>query len=830
MSPVTPLSPESLTHRCTLDFLEFNTTADLPDRGDFIGQQRAVKALELGVSIQRQGYNIFALGQSGTGKHTLIRRLVEDRAKGETPPSDWCYVNNFDQPYMPRALRLPAGMGKELQRDMERLVEDLRTGLSSAFESEEYQNRRRVLEQEFNERQQESLKTLQDKAKGRGIALLRTPSGLAFAPLRNGDVLPPEEFQKLPEEEQQRVQQEVEALQGELQKALLQVPRWEREFRSRLRELHDDVTAVVVIDVLDDLQAKYQGQPAVLDYLQAVQHDIGDHLGDFLDDGEEKSKEDTPEVPIPESFKKSPGLRRYQVNVLVAAGDATGAPVIYESNPSYLNLVGRVEQMAMMGALITDFTLIKPGVLHRANGGYLILDALKVLSSPYAWEGLKRALQFRQIRIESPTQMLSMTSTITLDPEPIELAIKVILMGDRQIYYLLAQQDPDFLELFKIAADFDDEFVRDEETTREYAHLIATIVRREELHPFDRSAVCRVIEHASRLVEDSERVTARMQSIVDVLQEADHWAQAAGATTVTAAHVQQALDAQVYRSDRVRQRMQEETLRGTIMLDTRGSQIGQINGLSVISMGTFEFGRPSRITATVHLGKGDVLNIEREVELSGPFHNKGVLILAGYLRSRYATEGPFALDASLVFEQSYGGVDGDSASSTELYALLSAISRTPIQQSLAVTGSVNQLGQVQAIGGVNQKIEGFFDLCVARGLTGDQGVLIPATNVVHLMLRQDVVDAVAAGKFHIYPIVTIDEGIEILTGLPAGVADELGVYPEGSVNRRVADRLAEMAAKRKALDARDTPTGNDRAANGQAGKGQAGDGQEGTDR
>ena len=819
MSPVSPLSPETLYHRCTLDFLEFDTTTDLPDRSDFIGQDRAVKALDLGVSIQRQGYNIFALGQSGTGKHTLIRRLVEARAKDEAPPDDWCYVNNFDQPYMPRAFRLPAGMGKELQRDMERLVEDLRTGLSAAFESEEYQNRRRVLEQEFNERQQESLKELQDKAKERGLALLRTPSGLAFAPLRDGEVVPPEEFQKLPEEEQQRLQQEVESLQGELQKVLLQVPRWERDFRSRLRELHDDVTAVVVNDVLDDLQAKYQDQPAVLDYLQAVQRDVGDHLDDFLDDGEEKPDENAPAVPVPESFKKAPGLRRYQVNVLVASGDATGAPVIYESNPSYLNLVGRVEQMAMMGALITDFTLIKPGVLHRANGGYLILDALKVLSSPYAWEGLKRALQFREIRIESPTQMLSMTSTITLDPEPIALDVKVILMGDRRIYYLLAQQDPDFLELFKIAADFDDEFVRDQETTGEYAHLIATIVRREELHPFDRGAVCRVIEHASRLVEDSERVTARMQSIVDLLQEADHWAQAAGATTVGAEHVQQALDAQVYRSDRVRERMQEETIRGTIMLDTSGSQIGQINGLSVISMGTFEFGRPSRITATVHLGKGDVLNIEREVDLSGPFHNKGVLILSGYLRSRYATEQPFALDASLVFEQSYGGVDGDSASSTELYALLSAIARIPIKQSLAVTGSVNQLGQVQAIGGVNQKIEGFFDLCNARGLTGEQGVLIPATNVVHLMLRQDVVDAVTAGKFHIYPITTIDEGIELLTGLPAGVPDEDGVYPEGSVNRRVTDRLAEMAAKRKALDAR----------NDQANNGQAGNGKEGTD-
>ncbi len=801
MSPVAPLSVDALYRRCTLDSLEFSTTDDLPDRSEFIGQDRAIKALETGISIERQGYNIFALGSSGTGKHTLMRRLVEERARTEPPPGDWCYVNNFDQPYIPRALQLPAGMGKGLQSDMEQLVEDLRRGLSAAFESEEYQNRRRTLEEEFNERQQESLKGLQETAHERGLALLRTPAGLAFAPLRNGEVLPPEEFQKLPEQDQTRIQQEVEALQGQLQKVLLQVPRWEREFRGRLRELHNDVTAVVVTDVLDDLQAKYKDLPAVLAFLQAVQHDISDHLGDFLADGEEKPKEEATEIPVPESFKAAPSLRRYQVNVLVDSGGATGAPVVYENNPTYLNLVGRVEQMAMMGALVTDFTLIKPGVLHRANGGYLILDALKVLTSPYAWEGLKRALQFRQIRIESPTQMLSMTSTVSLEPEPIGLDIKVILMGDRMIYYLLAQQDPDFAELFKIAADFDDEFVRDDETTREYAHIIATIARREQLRAFDRSAVCRVIEHASRLVEDSERVTARMQTIVDLLEESDHWAQTAGAATVSAAHVQQALDAQVYRNDRVRQAMQEETLRGAIMLDTTGSQIGQINGLSVISMGTFAFGRPSRITAAVHLGKGDVVNIEREVELSGPLHNKGVLILSGYLRSRYAMDQPLALDASLVFEQSYGGVDGDSASSTELYALLSAIARVPIKQSLAVTGSVNQLGQVQAIGGVNEKIEGFFDLCAARGLTGEQGVLIPATNVKHLMLRQDVVDAVAAGKFHIYPIVTIDEGIEILTGLPAGTADANGVYPEGSVNRRVADRLVEMVAKRKALEA-----------------------------
>lgn len=802
MSPIAPLPPEALYQACTLDQLDFTTTNDLDVEVEFIGQERAIKALELGITIQRQGYNIFALGPSGTGKHALVRRHVEKRAAAEPPPDDWCYVNNFQQPYIPRALRLPAGTGRELQSDMKRLVEELRTGLSSAFESEEYQTRRRVLEAEFNERQQESLKTLQDKARERNLTLLRTPSGLAFAPLKDGEVLPPEEFQKLPETERDLLQKEVEKLQEELQKVMLQVPRWEREFRSRLRDLDREVATLVINDVIDDLFAKYKALPNVLEYLQAVQQDVGEHLEDFLSEPEEKPEAEAAlNLAVPDGSKQTATLRRYQVNVLVDAAGAAGAPVIYETNPSYLNLVGRVEQMAMMGALITDFTLIKPGALHRANGGYLLLDADKVLTSPYAWEGLKRALQFRQIRIESPSQMMSLSNTISLEPEPIALDVKVVLLGERQIYYLLTQADQDFLDLFKVAADFDDEFVRDAATVRQYAHLIATIVKREALLPFDRSAVCRVIEQAARLVEDRERVTARMQTIVDLLQESDHWAQAAGATVVTADHVQQALDAQVYRNDRIRERMQEDVLRETILMDTQGEKVGTINGLSVISMGTFAFGRPSRITATVSMGKGDVINIEREVEMSGPFHTKGVLILSSFIRSRYAQEQPLSLDASLVFEQSYGGVDGDSASSTELYALLSAIAQVPIKQSLAVTGSVNQHGQVQAIGGVNEKIEGFYDLCKARGLTGDQGVMIPQANVKHLMLRHDVVEAVAAGTFSIYPIATIDEGIEVLTGIPAGVANAKGEYPKGTVNRMVHDRLTRITEKRRELDA-----------------------------
>jgi len=799
-SGVRPLPPEALVTRCTLDGLEFATTAELEDGEEFVHQERPIAAIELGVAMDHPGYNIFALGPSGTGKYTLIRRFVEQRASAQRPPDDWCYVHNFAQPSMPRALRLPAGKGRELQNDMKRLVQDLRAGLSSAFESDEVAARRRALEEEFERRQKTSLQELQQHARERGLSLVSTPGGFAVAPLKGDEVMPAEEFQKLPEAERKRLESEMESLQDELQKVMLRVPRWKREFAQRLRQLNGEVAALVAKDVIDDLVAKYTDLPGVVAYLDAVQASIPEHLGDFLDAGEEKpDRERAAELAIAEAFGRAHALRRYEVNVIVDSGGSAGAPVVYESNPSYVNLVGRIEQMPMMGALLTDFTLIKPGVLHRANGGYLILDALKVLASPMAWEALKRALQFRQVRIESPAQTLGYASTVSLEPEPIPLDVKVILMGDRRLYYLLAQGDPDFNELFKIAADFDDEFVRDDETTAKYARLIAAMSKREGLLSLDRAAVCRVVEHAARLAGDAERVTAQMRAVVDLLQEADHYARREPAELVSAAHVQRAIDAQVYRADRVRTQMRDEMLRNIVLVATEGTEVGQVNGLSVLSLGTFSFGRPSRITARAHMGKGEVVDIEREVELGGPLHSKGVLILAGFLRGRYAQGHPLSLGASLVFEQSYGGVDGDSASSAELYALLSAIAGVPVKQSFAVTGSVDQVGEVQAIGGVNEKIEGFFDLCAARGLTGEQGVLIPRANVKHLMLRQDVVDAVAAGKFAVYPIATVDEGIEVLTGVPAGEPDGEGRYPEGTLNRMVADRLAGMAEASRAF-------------------------------
>jgi predicted ATP-dependent protease len=678
----------------------------------------------------------------------------------------------------------------------------MQSSLSAAFESEEYQARRRAVESEVQDQQQTRLMELQEQAKQRNLALLRTPAGLAFAPVKEGSVIPPEEYEKMTEEQQKRIQADVEVMQEELQKVISQAPRWERDLRSRLRDLNRDVAGIVLKDLFEELAAKYQDLPDVLTYLDAVNRDVSEHLGDFLSAGEKSREASDGENPAAFVDGWTP-LRRYQVNLLVDSAEQTGAPVIHETNPTYLNLTGRVEQMAQMGALVTDFMLIKPGTLHRANGGYLLLDAMKVLTSPYTWEGLKRALQFGEIRIESALQMLSLTSTVSLEPEPIPLDLKVILLGDRMLYYLLADLDPDFPELFKVAADFSDEVARSDENHLLYAQLIGTVARREGLRPLNRAAVAAVIEHAARMVGDSERLTAQIQGIVDLLQEADYWAEEGSAETIDAGHIQQAIASQIFRLDRVAQLMKEEVLRKTIHVTTEGSVVGQINGLSVLQLGSYSFGQASRITATVKTGRGDVLSIDREVNLSGPIHNKGVLILASFLNARYGLDRPLALSTSVVFEQSYGGVEGDSASSTELYVLLSALGVVPLKQGLAVTGSVDQYGRVQAIGGVNEKIEGFFDLCNARGLTGDQGVLIPASNVKHLMLRQDVVDAVAAGKFHIYPVAHVDEGIELLTGLPAGERDRRGRYPQGSFNRRVEDHLLAIARRRMAFEQRE---------------------------
>ncbi len=793
---VSPLSLDQLYQITDPAQFKFESTNQVDELTEIIGQPRAVDAVRFGTGVQSDGYNIFALGPSGTGKRTLLTKQFQAAAHAEATPSDWCYVHNFDQDHKPRAIQLPAGMGSKFQSDMDQFGEELFTALSAAFESDEYRTRRRMVESEIEERQEAAFEELQTKASKNNFTLLRTPAGLVFAPVKDGEVIPPDEFNKLPNETRQEMEEKSQSLQKDLQVLLQQIPVWQRELRSNIRELNHEITEVAVSSILGELKSSYSDYQQVLEYLNAVQKDVVDNAFRFLETEEdrEKSTEGTP--PSSRVTRGSPAdylMRRYKVNLFVDNHDLEGAPVIVDENPTYQNLIGRVEHMARLGALLTDFTLIKPGTLHKANGGYLILDARKVLIQPYAWEALKRTLETQQVRIESPGEMLGMLSTVSLEPEPIPLDVKVALLGDRMLYYLLSQSDPEFSELFKVQADFAEEVPRTAENQELYARMIATLAQRKEIKPLDREAVARVIEHCARVVGDSQRLTIQVNQIADLLIEADYFARDDGNNYIHATDVQKAIEARIYRADRIRERYQENILRETIMISTEGSKVGQINGLSVIQLGDFSFGFPTRITASIRQGKGDVIDIEREVELSGPIHSKGVMILAGFLGQRFGSETPLSLSASLVFEQSYGGVEGDSASSAELYVLLSAIADVPINQSLAVTGSVNQHGQVQAIGGVNEKIEGFFDICVERGLTGDQGVMIPTANVKHLMLNQRVRNAVAEGKFNIYAITSVDQGIELLTGIPMGEIDQDGLYPPDTISGKIQERLEKIA-------------------------------------
>jgi predicted ATP-dependent protease len=792
-----PLQAQQLYQACDHEQFRFQTTADLEDLTEIIGQMRAMDAIRFGTGIRHDGYNLFVLGPSGIGKNSMVRQFLEKKAGEEKKQDDWCYINNFDQRHKPQLLRLPSGRGEELRLRMEKLVDYLRSAIPALFEGDEYRSKASAIQEELSKRQEQVFNELGEEAEKRQIALLHTPEGFAFAPIREHEVIPPDEYEKLPEEEKQRVETAIVELQGRLEKIMGQMPQWRRERHEKIKQLDRETTLSAVDHLVNEIKESYADLPEVLKYLDKVRQVMVDNADDFRKQ-EESSTVGGMTMVVHQSF------HQYQVNVLVTNGKQPGAPIVCEDSPTYSNLVGRVEHIAQFGALVTDFTLIKSGALHQANGGYLLLDIRKVLSQPFAWEGLKRALQTREIRIESLGQMYSLVSTVSLEPQPIPLDTKVILFGDRLFYYLLQEYDPEFGELFKVAADFEERIERNADTHQLYARLIATLSRKEGLLPFGRSAVARVIEYSARQVGDAERLSTHMRSVVDLLREADYCSREAGAAVVEADNVQCAIDAQIHRQDRLRDRLYEAILRDTLVIDTQGEVTGQINGLSVLSMGDFAFGQPTRITATTRLGDGEMVNIEREVKLSGAIHSKGVLILSSFLASRYAKNQPLAFSASLVFEQSYGMVDGDSASMAELCALLSNLANAPIRQSLAITGSVNQFGQAQAIGGVNEKIEGFFDICKARGLTGKQGVLIPASNIKHLMLRRDVVAAAEAGQFGIYAVENVDQAISLLTGLPAGEADDKGVYPEGSINRRVAARLAELTEIMKSF-ARQSP-------------------------
>lgn len=774
-----------------------SSTADVPPLEGTIGQPRALDAIAFGLEIHSPGYNLFIAGPTGSGRESTVHDILRQFAPGRPAPSDWVYVYNFAQADRPHAIRLPQGRGRAFAADLDGLLEAAQRDIPRAFESEDYARRRREALSELTQQREALFDQLQAEASDQGFAIETTSSGIVTVPLSQGKPLSAEEFRHLPAQHQQELEQRSAALQERIADTLRQVRHVQKEASERVRQLDRDVALFTVGPHLDELREAYAALPEALVYLDQVQHDLPEHLDDFR--GGESEGEQQLLLSFLPGRQREEQLARYRVNVFVDNDASVGAPVIVERNPTYYNLIGRIDYRATFGALVTDFRQIKAGALQRANGGFLVLHVLDVLAAPFAWEALKRALIGGEVTIENLGEQYSTLPTERLRPEPIPLDLKVILLGPPAAYSLLYQLDPDFQELFKVKADFAPDMDWDDEHQSLYLAFISRRVREEGLRHFDRAAVARVIEEGARLREDQRKLSSRLRDIADVVAEANHWAGKAGHDLVQAADVEQAIARRKYRSNLIEERIGELIDNGTIMIDTTGERRAQVNGVSVIDLGGYAFGMPSRITARVSPGRGSVLSIEREIKLSGPIHSKGVLILSGYLAGQFSQQYPLSIAATITFEQSYDEVEGDSASSTELYALLSALADLPLRQGIAVTGSVNQHGEIQAVGGVTPKIEGFFAVCKAKGLTGEQGIIIPAANVPNLMLDEEVIDAARAGQFHVWAVRTIDEGIELLTGRPAGQRGPDGQYPEGTVHRLVEERVRAYAERLRAF-------------------------------
>lgn len=783
---------DKLRWNCDPNLLGFETTTDLPDFNDAIGQKRALRSIEFGLGVEGSGFNLYVSGETGTGRTSTIASILCKRAKGEPQPHDWVYVNNFKNADSAISLDLPAGMGSELAADMKELVEAFRKDIPKALESSEYENRRAELLENYQAASNELFQGLEKASEKLGFSLQRTVSGLVIVPQKEGRNYTQEEYDALNAKKRQKLEKQGKELTEQLNEVLRQVREQEKLTKDALAQADRDVGMSCLGHRLDPLREKYSGLEKVLAYLDSVQEDVLNTLDDF------KPQTAQPQIPGIKMPRQEPTFDRYQVNVLVDNKDTDGAPVVFESNPTYNNLFGRIEHVMQYGGVaVTDFTMIRSGALHRANGGYLVIDAREVLINPFVWDSLKRCIRNHEIRIEDVLEQYRFMSMVSLKPEPVQMRAKIVLIGTPWIYYLLFHLDPDYRKFFKVKAEFDSRITRTPEIMRDYSMFVASHCRAEELLPFDKSGVAALLEHTARMADDQSKLSSQFMEIADFIREISFWAAKAGRTIVNGDDVRAAAEESLYRVNRIEERMQELYDDGTIMVDTSGAVVGQINGLSVLSLGDHTFGRPTRITAAVYTGQDGMVNIEREVKLSGPIHDKGVLILTGYLGGTFASERPLSLSASICFEQSYDGIEGDSASSTELYALLSALSGVPIKQGIAVTGSVNQRGMVQAIGGVNHKIEGFFAVCRAQGLTGEQGVMIPTSNERHLMLHEDVVQAVAAGQFHIWSVETIEQGIEILTGVRAGVRGKNRKFPKGSVYSQVDDCLRSMAERLK---------------------------------
>ena len=773
------------------------TSAEVPPLEGTIGQPRAVDAIAFGLEINSPGYNLFVAGPAGSGRERTILDYLQKFAPTRPEPFDWIYIYNFAQPDQPNVIRMPQGRGRKFAADLDGFLEAAQRDIPRAFESEDYEHHRREALSELSQRRDALIDQLQAFARDGGFSIEVTPMGMVAVPLSHGKPLSDEEFQLLPSSKQQELEQRNKEIQERIADTLHQARKIQKEGTERVRQLDHDVALFIVGPHLDELRETYADQPEILAYLNQIQSDLPEHLDDFRSEASEGQQQGLL-ARLP-GMQREEDLSRYRVNIFVDNDELVGAPIIVERNPTYYNLIGRIDYRATFGSMVTDFRQIKPGALQKANGGFLVLQVLEVIRAPFAWDALKRALISKEVSVENLGDQYTALPTERLRPQPIPLDVKVILLGPPEAYYLLYQLDSDFQELFKVKSDFAPEMDWNDEHLADYAAFISRLVREEGMRHFDRTALTSVIEYGSRLREDQRKLSTRMRDIADVVSEANYWAGKNGHDLVQATDVDQAIAKRKYRSNLIQERLQEMIDNGTILIDTVGAREAQVNGVAIIDLGGYAFGKPSRITARISPGRGSVQSIEREIELSGPIHSKGFMILTGYLAGQYSQQHPLSINATITFEQSYDEVEGDSASSTELYVLLSALSGLPIYQGIAVTGSVNQHGEIQAVGGVTSKIEGFFAVCKAKGLTGEQGIIIPASNVPNLMLEQEVIDAVRAGQFHIWAVHTIDEGMELLTGVPSGQRDPEGHYQEGTVHRLVEDRLREYAERLRAF-------------------------------
>lgn len=774
-----------LKNICREDFFSFETTEEVTSFQGIIGQERAVKAMAFGLKLKNHGYNIFMTGVTGTGKFSYAQNCVKSIAGKEAVPDDWCYVYNFQNASQPKALNFPAGQGKIFCEDMEELLDNIKEEISKAFDSEGYEKEKGEIITEFQQQRNQLMEQLSRAAQEKDFYLKRTPTGFLTIPVVDGEQLSQEEFDQLDLDVREDLGKKMNEIQIKAMEFTRKILNVERQIKEKLKELEQRVGLFAVGDLIHCIKEKYENNQKALEYLEEVKKDVLEHLDNF------QAGEEEQQFSLPWTKKSKLSEERYSVNLLIDHSESTGAPVVIETNPTFYNLVGKLEYESQFGMVVTDFTMIEPGTLHLANGGYLIIHAMDLLSNYRSWDVLKRVIKNKELRIENLQEQIGLVAVSTLRPEPIPIKVKVIVIGSPYLYRILFHHDEDFRKLFKIKADFDTEMDRTEENQQLMAGFISCFCEKAGLKHFNRQAVGKLVEFSSRLAGHQEKLTTRFSQLIEILHEADGWASLENTDLITAQHVKKAYDEKVYRSNKLEEKMHELFKEGTYLIDVQGEKVGQVNALSVVGLGDYMFGKPNRITVATHLGRRGIVNIEREVKMSGKIHNKGVLILGGYLAATYAQEIPLTLSATLTFEQLYEGVEGDSASSTELYALLSSLAGLPLRQDISVTGSVNQMGEIQPIGGVNEKIEGFFTVCKIIGFTGTQGVMIPHQNVVNLMLSDEVIEAVERKQFHIYAVKNINQGIEILTGTPAGKINQQGVYPENTVNYLVDKKLKQ---------------------------------------